>query len=327
MGLSKYGYSKAIPVVNKEATEPRRPRSEISATALAREGYDVAPLRPPPGTKLSNAANMPFHNFEPSPELLKSSPGHNFGGKILKFLKLKKKPGSATTTHFLAMEPEYEPSMQTFHFQDLITHSTQFPTPMVEDVRKRYNYDSEDHSDNYVSDTNTSASIASSSRNSNSSGQSFDSNRSSGTPRSPFLSSGQLSNTQIMASILMSILDEEDNTSTSEELGSSEDEHPASLNGPHESAWHQSQHEICADSPTLRGRRTSKLHGPHESAWHEAYVDSPRGRQGSASKPSSGRFILKAGARISTDGRLTSPGPSRRFGKLDLSRIEVSKLR
>lgn len=324
MGLSRYDYSKAVPVVNKEESQPRRPRSEISATALARQGYAVAPLRPPPGTKMSNAANLPFHNFEPSPELLKSSP-QTFGGKILKFLKLRKKPSSATTTHFLAMEPEHKPSMQTFHFQDLNTHSTQFPTPLVEDVRKRYNYDSEEHSD--VSDTNTSASITSSSRNSNSSGQSFDSNRSSGTPRSSLLPNGQLSNTQIMANILMSILDEEGNTtSASEELGSSEDEHPASLNGPHESAWHQT-HQVCADSPILRGRRTSKLDGPHESAWHEAYVDSPKARQGSASKPTSGRFILKAGASIIDGGRLTSPGPSRRFGKLDLSRIEVSKLR
>lgn len=332
MGRLKCDYSDAVPAVNMEAA-PRRPRSEVSATALAKEGYAVPQLRPPPGTKLANVADLPFHNFEPSPERLRS-PGHNLGGKIMKLLGLKKRLSSATTTtHFLPME-EYQPSMQTFEFQDLITHSTQFPTPMIEEVRKRYIYDSEDHSDNYVSDSNncSSASIASSSRNSNSSAQSFDSNRSSGTPRTPFLSSGQLSNTQIMANILMSIMDEED-SDTSEELGSSEDEHPAtSLPGPR----HQPGAEMCVDSPTVRGRQSSaasKLDGPHESAWHEPrdeiFVDSPtaRGRQSSASKYGSGRHALKTGGRSSVDGRLTSPGPSRRFGKLDLSRIEVSKLR
>lgn len=328
MGQSKYENSFAIP---GEAA-PRRPRSEISATALAMEGYPgVAPLRPPPGAKLANVADLPFHNFEPAPELLKSPSGHNYlGGKILQLLKLKKKP-STTTTHFLAM-PEFHPtSVQTVHFQDIITHSTQFPTPMTEDVRKRFNDDSEEHSSDNCS---SSASIASSSRNSSSSAQSFDSNRSSGTTsRSSFLCSGQqLSNTQIMAHILMSIMHEKDNN---EELPeSSEDEHQ--LNGPHESAWHQpARDEInCADSPTVFGGRrssaSSKLNGPHESAWHEPrdemFVDSPRGRHSSASKHSSGRHTPKVGGRYSVDGRLTSPGPSRRFGKLDLSRVDVHKL-
>lgn len=331
MGQSKYDYSDAVPVRDREVA-PRRPRSEISAKALAREGYPVASLRPPPGTKLENVANMPFHNFEPAPELLKS-PVHNFGGRILKLLKLKKKSSSATSTHFLPME-EFQPAMQTFHFHDLITHSTQFPTPKVEDARKRYNYDSEEHSDNYVSDSNTcSSSIGSSSRTSTSSAQSFDSNRSTGTQRSSFLSSGQLSNTQIMANILMSIMDE--HSSTREELGSSEDEHLASRIGPHESAiLHQPRHRICEDSPSVLARRpSSKLRGPHESAWHEPryeyFVDSPlaRGRRSTASKQSSGRNTPNARGRSSVDGRLTSPRPSHRFEKLDLSRIEVSKVR
>jgi hypothetical protein len=282
----------------------RGARSEMSATAL--QGFPVAPLRPPPGAKPGNLAELPFDNFEPPPELLKSS-GWRFGGKILKLLsKLRRKSSSGATTSRLRTAVEELDQGRVFHFQDLISHSTQFPTPLIDDVTKRYNYDSDEHSGTQNSSSSSSSTISSSSRNSNSS--EFDSHRSSGTPRSPFCS-GPLSNSQLMASILISIMDEEDSASaSSEEHGSSEDE-VHSLTGPHESAWHQPRDEMLAvDSPTGRGRQS-----------------------GSSSKHlvNSGRHAPKSNTRsaLAVDGRLTSPGPSRRFGKLNLSRIEAHKLR
>ncbi|KAG0582249.1 hypothetical protein KC19_3G045800 [Ceratodon purpureus] len=312
MGQSKCDLSYAMPAANWDGA-PRRPVAEVSGRAL--EGFPVTHLRPPPGAKPANLADLPFDNFEPPPELLKPS-RNNLGGKILKLLKLRKKSSSAAPAVNLPMEDFHQPSLRVLHFQDLISHSTQFPSPVqvgfqVDDVTKRYNYDSDEHSGNYASDTQTSSSsmISSSSRNSNSS--ELESNRSSGTPRSPCLYSGQLTNSQLMANILISIMDEEDNASgsASDEHGSSEDDIPtmASLNGPHESAWHQPRDEMFnADSPTVRGRQSTSM--KHLS--------------------SSGHHTPKAGTRTSVAvNGLTSPGPSRRFGKLDLSRIEVHKFR
>ena len=286
----------AIPVANhRDAAPPRMAKAEFGAAAL--EACPATSLRPPPGIKLSNVADLPFENFEPPPELLKSS-GQHLGGKILKLLKLRKKPTTTTTATYLPMDDYFhQPPLRVLHIQDLISHSTQFPSPHLDDVSKRYQYDSDEHSGNYASDTQSSSSasvMSSSSRNSNSV---FDSHRSLG-------SSGRLSSSRLMATILMSIMDDEDSTASDEYQGSSEDDH-AILDGPHESAWHNPRDEPGnADSPTVRGRQSSSIH-------------------------SSRRHTPKAGIMQSAvaNARLTSPGPSRRFGKLDLSRNEVYKLR
>lgn len=280
--------SYAIPIANWDAAPTRRAESEFGAAEP--EAFPATPLRPPPGVKLSNVADLPFQNFEPSPELLKSS-GDHLGGKIVKLLKLRKKP--TTTQLFVEKSYFHQPPLRVLHFQDLISHSTQFPNLPIDDVTKRYHYDSDEHSGSYASDiqSSSSASVMSSfSRNSNSS--EFDSNRSSG-------SSGKLSNSQLMANILMSIMDDDDSAAREEYHGSSGLDDQAimeSVNCPHESAWHQPRDEMLnSDSPTIRGRQSSIIH-------------------------SSRHHTRKAGiTRSVADGRLTSPGSSRRFGKLGLS--------
>jgi len=163
---------------------------------------------------------------------------------------------------------------------------------------ERYHYDSDQHSEGVNCDRHhrsfcSAASDASSSR-SATSAQSFNSttSRASGTPRTSFMlaGSGHQSSAQLMANILISIsnLDEDD------EFGFEYD-HPTTLDGPHESAWHQPRDEMFA-APLVAGRYSS-------------------------AKENSGRNTPRLG-RCSVDLHLTSPGPSRRFGKLDLSRID-----
>lgn len=240
-------------------------------------------------------AELPLEILEPPSPSLKHS-GHQVGDKILKFLKLRKKSNSEARPSQVACQP----SLATFRFQDqrVTKHAAS-----VEDVDlERYHYDSDENSESFSTSGATcdrhhgsscSASDPSSSR-SSASAQSFSSmtSRSSVTPgytpRSSFIcggTSGHQSGAQLMANILISIsnLDEDD------EIGYEYD-HP-SLDGPHESAWHQPRDEMFA---AVR----------HSSA-----------------KQSSGRNTPRLG-RCSVDLHLTSPGPSRRFGKLDLSRIE-----
>lgn len=242
-------------------------------------------------------AELPLESsFEPPSPSPKQSAGHQVGGKILKFLKLRKKSNSETTIS----QETFRPSLTTFRFQD---QSKRFAS--VEDVDlERYHYDSDEHSESVsTSGANncgrhhhrSSCSASSDSASSSRSSQSFSSmtSRSSVTPRASFIlaAPGHQSGAQLMANILISIsnLDEDD------ELGY-ECDHPPALDGPHESAWHQPRDEMFA-APLGAGRHSS------------------------AAKPNSGRNTPRLG-RCSIDLHLTSPGPSRRFGKLDLSRID-----
>ncbi|KAG0599355.1 hypothetical protein M758_12G146100 [Ceratodon purpureus] len=270
---SKLDYSGGSPVPSPEAGTSSRVRVPI----------DIAEL------PLDSAC-------EPPSPSSKHSAGYHVGGKILKFLKLRKSSKSSA----IVSQEALQPALTTFRFQDQGNMSKRFAS--VEDVDlERYHYDSDEHSENVSTSgancerrrRNSCSTSASSSTRSSASAQSFRSmtSRSSvTTPRSSFiLGSGYQSNAQLMANILISIshLDEED------ENGSDHD-HPA-LNGPHESAWHQPRDEILAASPG--------------------------GARISSAKQSSGRNTPRIG-RCSLDVHLTSPGPSRRFGKLDLSRLD-----
>jgi hypothetical protein len=238
-----------------------------------------------------NIAELPLDSCEAALPSSKHA-GQHVGGKILKFLKLRKKVNSAAAFSQEALQP----SLTTFRFQD--QGSVSKHRASVEDVDlERYHYDSDEHSESVSTSgrdrhrRNSCSTSSSSSTRSSASAQSFSSmtSRSSvATPHS-FLISGHQSGAQLMANILISIsnLDEDDEHS-------SEDDHPA-LNGPHESAWHQPRDEILGGSSS--------------------------GARISSAKQSSGRNTPKAG-RCSLDVHLTSPGPSRRFGKLDLSRID-----
>lgn len=221
----------------------------------------------------------------PSPSLKHSSGHHQVGGKILKFLKLRKKSTIS--------QEAFQPSLTTFRFQDQSPSSVS-----VEDVDlERYHYDADEHSENVNNNCDrhhyrSASSATSTSSRSSASTQSFSSmtSRSSAvTPRASFMlgQNGHQSGAQLMANILISIsnLDEDD------EIGY---EYDHRLDGPHESAWHQPRDEMFAAA----------------------------GRHSSANKQSnSGRNTPRLG-RCSIDSHLTSPGPSRRFGKLDLSRID-----
>lgn len=234
-------------------------------------------------------AERPLDGAEAPSSSVKQSSRQRVGGKILKLLKFRKKTNSAGAK---LSDEALQPSLTTFRFQDQ-SGSKRFGS--VEDVDlERYHYDSDEPRENVnerhrrnSSGNSCSTSISTSSR-SSASAQSFSSmtSRSSvTTPRASFILSGHQSGAQLMANILISIsnLDEDD------ELGS-EFDHPVH-NGPHESAWHQTRDEI--------------LGGPRISS----------------AKQSSGRNTPRLG-RCSLDVHLTSPGPSRRFGKLDLSKID-----
>lgn len=228
-----------------------------------------------------NIAELPIDTIiqEPSSPSLKPSSGQ-CGGKILKFLKRRKKS--------IITEEACQPALTTFRFQDQTRSSVS-----VEDVDlEGYHYDSDEQSDNIVHNRHhrarsSSSATSSTSSRSSASTQSFSSmtSRSSAvTPRASFLLPGHQSGAQLMANILISLsnLDEDD------EIGYEEIDHR--LDGPHESAWHQPRDETF--------------------------------RRSSASKHNnSGRNTPRLG-RCSIDSHLTSPGPSRRYGKLDLSRLD-----
>ena len=244
-----------------------------------------------------NIAELPLDCCE-LPSTSSKHSGQHVGGKILKFLKLRKKSDSTATFSQAALQP----SLTTFRFQDQANMSERVAS--VEDVDlERYHYDSDEHSENVSTSgancdrnrRNSCSTSASSSTRSSGSGQSFSSMTTRSvvtTPRTSFFLPRHQSGAQLMANILISIsnLDEDD-----EHDSDYDHDHPA-LNGPHESAWHQPRDEILAASPG--GARLI-----------------------SAKPGNSGRNTPRIG-RCSLDVHLTSPGPSRRFGKLDLCRIE-----
>lgn len=251
-------------------------------------------LRPAPGDRTSRGLKSMDLSQVPSSGSPKSS-GQHIGGRIMKLLKLRKKSSSKTSITVLSQE-SLEPSLHTFRFQDQIGIKG---FAAVEDVMERYHYDSDEHSGSYVASGHCDRpgpNSCSTSGRSSASAQSFGSSNVSRpvTPRANSILAGHgQSSAALMANILISIshMDEEDEHSCGLR--------PPTAEGPHESAWHQPRDEIYAESP--RGKHlSSKLNSGRSTL--------------------SGRFNPKAGGCI-IDQHLTSPGPSRRFGKLDLTKI------
>lgn len=301
---SKCDLSITMPASKWVEQTNRRPISLVTPSANS-PGH----LRPSPAANFASSVQKPANRTElPSSEFSKPPSGRHFGDKILKFLKLRKKSShdAPSAVSNFQIDSAFQPSLQTFRFQDQ-TSSAQLAAVHVEDVTERYNYDSDEHSGSATSggfadrpDTHSicsSAASATSSSRSSSSAQSFAS-----TPRRSFISSSHQSNSQLMATILVSISHLDEDHEACDELSSEDDRrHPTSLDGPHESAWHQSRDDMFAESPA-RGR-----HNP--------------GSRNNAAKPGSGRSTPRHDRGL-INPHITSPGASRRYGTLDLSRID-----
>lgn len=305
MGL-KYDQSDTIPIPETVEHAPRTLKPVISASTSTPE-Y----LRSPLGHSYISCAQILTNLADiPSLELLKPPSGPQLGDKILKFLKLRKKKSnsSAITTSLSPAEVAFQLSLKSYPFDDHVA-SNRFVAESDEDIRERYGYDSDENSGSVVSgassdqcdarhNTSSAASASSSSR-SSSSAQSIPS-----TPRVSFISPANKSHCQMMAMMLISISHSDEDNEASDEFSSEDDHHhPAGLDGPHESAWHQPLDEALAES-LPRGRHTVS------------------GR--AIAKQSSGWNTLRHD-RCSIEQRVESPGPSRRYGKLDLSKIEKAR--